>query len=446
MAKKDGNLNDDYKKIIDALMRAGTGDLTTEITLSSDEPNLNTIAREFNKMINKLKITFNELRESNRQIDTKIKKLERIFDNSNDIILFINKYGTIVDINKSVKDILGYEPDDLRGKHFAKSGVLLSDNIPDLLEKFKVAVKKAIIKDRLNLTCVTKNGKHLYMEASLRLLKGEDEVEGIIVVLRDVTEHIQNDIKLKEEREKLRSIVSSVEDLVLIVDKELHLIEYYQSPLSGGNLVLTSVKGYVGKSIKNFFPKLIATEMEKTLQYCIKTGQIQQIDYPVSAQKKTLWFNARIAPLQDLNKNITGVSILIRDITEQADMEKALEQTEEKYRKIFEQSPQGLIILDAEGRIVDVNKRLCEWLGYKRAEMIGKDHLMYPFLTKSGKIMAMRKFIQRLSGKFVQPYELEFVAKDGTVYIGEIDARPIKDENGNIILLVVMVTDVTKRR
>ncbi|MEO0127182.1 MAG: PAS domain S-box protein [candidate division WOR-3 bacterium] len=446
MIKKNGNPSDDYKKIIDALMRAGAGDLTTEITLSSEDPDLNAVAREFNKMISRLKITFNELRELNRQLDIKLKKLERIFDNSNDIILFINKYGTIVDINKSVRNSLGYEPDDLKGKHFAKSGLIFSEEIPALLEKFKIAMKKAIIKDRLNLTCIAKSGKEVYMEASLRLFKSEDEVEGIIVVLRNVTEHIQNDIKLKEEKEKLRSIISSIEDLVLIVDKELHLIEYYQSPVSRENLVLTSVKGYVGKSIKNFFPKSIASEIEKTIQYCIKTSQMQQIDYPVSAQKKSLWFNARITPLKDSGENVTGVSILIRDITEQVDMEKALEQTEEKYRKIFEQSPQGLIILDAEGRIVDVNKKLCEWLGYKRAEMIGKDHLMYPFLTKSGKIMAMRKFIQRLSGKFVQPYELEFIAKDGTVYLGEIDARSIKDESGNIVLLVVMVTDVTKRR
>lgn len=446
MVKKNGNSSDDYKKIIDALVRAGNGELTTEISLSSNNPNLNSIVREFNKMVNKLKTAFDELRESNRQLDTKLKKLEQIFENSNDIILYINRYGTIVEINKSVKYVLGYEPDELKGKHFAKSGVMLSEEVTDLLERFKVAMKEGVVSEKLRLICVAKNGKNLYMEAGLRLLKNEDEVEGIIVVLRDISEHIQNDIKLKEEKEKLRSIISSIEDIILIVDVNLHLIEYYESPLSYENFVFTSVKSYVGKSIKNFFPKSIASEIEKTIHYCIKTGQIQQIDYPVSVREKTLWFSARIAPLQDLSKNKTGVSILIRDITEQVDIEKTLEQTEEKYRKIFEQSPQGLIILDAEGRIVDVNKRLCEWLGYKREEMIGKDHLMYPFLTKSGKIMAMRKFIQRLSGKFVQPYELEFIAKDGAVYLGEINARPIKDEDGNIILLVVMVTDVTKRR
>uniref|UniRef100_A0A7C6AGJ7 PAS domain S-box protein n=1 Tax=candidate division WOR-3 bacterium TaxID=2052148 RepID=A0A7C6AGJ7_UNCW3 len=441
-----GNTGNDYKKIIDALVRAGSGDLTTEITLSTDDQNLNAIAREFNKMVNKLKATITELRESNRQMEAIVKRLERIFNNSGDIILFINKYGTIVEINKSVKDILGYEPDDLKGKHFAKTGLIFSEEIPDLLERFKIAVKKAVIKDKLNLTCITKDGVNLHMEAGLRLLKDEEEVEGIIVVLRNVTEHIQSDIRLKEEKEKLRSIISSIEDLVLIVNKDLHLVEYYESPSSRENFILASVKGYAGKSIKNFFPKSIASEIEKTMQYCMKTREIQQIDYPVSAQKKNLWFSARIAPVEDSNKSITGVSILIRDITEQVDMEKALEQAEEKYRKIFEQSPQGLIILDAEGRIVDVNKKLCELLGYKRSEMVGKDHLMYPFLTKSGKIMAMRKFIQRLSGKFVQPYEIEFIAKDGTVYLCEIDARPIKDEKGNILLLVVMVTDVTKRR
>ncbi len=440
------NARNAYKKILDSLQRVANGDLTTELVLQTDDPDLIAIARGFNKMIHNLKVSIGELRESNRQTEIIYRRLKKIFDGSRDVIIFINKYGTIVDINNSVKDILGYEPDDLIGKHFAKAGVVSEEEIPRLLERFGLAIKKGIGKELMELRFKTKDGKKLCMEVSMKLVGSGEEVEGVIAVLRDITKHIQVDAKLKEEKEKLRSIISSIEDLVLIVDKDLHLIEYYQSLLSRENIVFASIKNYIGKSIKNFFPKSIASEVEKTIQYCIKTKETQQIDYPVSAQKKTLWFSARISPLEDLDKNITGVSILIGDITEQIDMEKALEKAEEKYRKIFEHSPQGLIILDAEGRIVDVNKKLCEWLGYNRAEMIGKDHLMYPFLTKSGKIMAMRKFIQRLSGKFVQPYELEFVAKDGNIYIGEIDARPIKDEKGDIALLVVMVTDVTKRR
>ncbi|MEO0106223.1 MAG: PAS domain S-box protein [candidate division WOR-3 bacterium] len=444
--KDNANIPVDYQKILDAFTRAADGDYTTEITLSTDDPLLKTIAIEFNKMIKEIKGTINELRDSNRQLDSMVKKFKRIFDGSRDIIILINKYGTIVDINKSVKEILDYDPEELKGKHFAKAGVILGEEIPQVLERFNTAITKGIGKNVFRMKCVTKEGRILCMEASIKLLKNEENIEGIIAVLRDITKHIQADTKLREEKEKLRSIVSSIEDVILIVDKELRLIECYKSSAYQENFVFATIESYLGKSIKSFFPRSIAGEMEKLIQFCLKTGQIQQIDYSLTAQKKTLWFNTRIAPLLNSDGHITGVSILIRDITQQKEMEQALEESEEKYHKIFEQSPQGFIILDAEGRITDVNKKICEWLGYKRQEVIGKDHIMYPFLTKSGKIMAMRKFIQRLSGKYVQPYELEFIAKDGTVYIGEIDARPIKDENGNIKLIVVMVTDVTRRR
>ncbi|MEO0136437.1 MAG: PAS domain S-box protein [candidate division WOR-3 bacterium] len=446
MVKKKEDSSADYKKIIEALARAGDGDLTTEIDLSSNDPNLNTIAREFNKMVNKLKSAFNELRESNRQLDAKVKRLERIFDNSEDIIVFINKYGTIVDINKSVKQILGYDPDDLKGKHFAKAGVILAEEVSALLEAFKNALKKEVVRNPIGLTVVTKEGNKLNMEANASLLKNEDEIEGMVVVLRNVTRHIQKDIRLQEEKEKLRSILSSIEDLVLIVDKDSRLVEYYESSAHPESFAFVPLKQYLGKPVKALFPKSIALEMEKAINYCMKKKEFQEIDYPLSSGKKVIWFSTRITPLQNPASEVTGAAILIRDITPQVEMEKILEQTEEKYRKVFEQSPQGLLILDAEGRIVDVNKKMCEWLGYKRNEMIGKDHIMYPFLTKSGKIMAVRKFIQRLAGKFVPPYELEFVAKDGTVYIGEVDARTIKDEDGNITMVVVMVTDVTRRR
>ncbi|MCX7995427.1 MAG: PAS domain S-box protein [candidate division WOR-3 bacterium] len=446
MGKKSVDTGEDYQKILDALNRAANGDLTTEIVLKTEDPNLNAIVKGFNTMVRSLKTFVNEMRDEKRHQEEMVKKFKKIFDNCRDVILFINKYGTIVEINRSVKDILGYEPDDLKGKHFAKTGLIIASEIPALLEGFKTAVEKGKVRDTTNFTCVSKGGKRLNMEAKIGLLKSGDEVEGIVVALRDVTKHIQKDIELKEEKEKLKSILSSIEDLVLIVDKELRLIEYYESAVHPESFVFISLDGYAGQPVKNIFPRTIASEMEKVIQYCMKKREIQQIDYPYTAQKKTVWFNTRVAPIENARGDVTGAAIMIRDVTPQVEMEKILEQTEEKYRKIFEQSPQGLFILDAEGRIVDVNKKMCEWLGYKRSEMIGKDHIMYPFLTKSGKIIAMRKFIQRLSGKFVPPYELEFIGRDGTVYIGEIDARPIKDENGNISLIVVMVTDVTKRK
>jgi len=434
-----------YQRIVDSLVRAASGDLTTEMRLSTANSDFNAIAQAFNNMIRKLKFTMDELRDTNRQVETMMKRLKKIFDGSKDIILHINKYGTIVDINNSVKEILGYEPDDLRGKHFAKTGVISEEEIPKLINRFNVAIKKGVGKDIMKLGFKTKAGKKLCMDASIRLLKTEDEVEGAVIVLRDVTKHIESDTKLHEEKEKLRSIVSSIEDVVFILDKDSHLAEYYKSLSQDEQYVYTNFENYIKKPIKGIFPKSVASEIEKTIQLCMKTGKAQQIVYSLFIHKQALWFNVRIASIWDANKNIVGTTMVIRDITQRIEMEKTLAESEKKYREIFEQSPQGFIILDAEGHIIDVNKKICEWLGYRREDMIGKDHILYPFLTKSGKIVAIKKFIQRLSGKFIPPYELEFIARDGTAFIGEIDARPIRDEKGDIALIVVKVTDVTRR-
>ncbi len=435
----------DYQKILDAMARAGNGDFNTEISLSTDDPDLVAFAQGFNRMIRKLKSIMDEMRDSNRQWEIKAKRLMKIFDGSRDIIIQINRYGTIVDINKSVKEILGYDPDDLKGKHFAKSGVIVEEEISKLLDRFNIAIKKGLGRDLLELRTRSRNGEILIMEASINLVRVEDEIEGVIVVLRDITRHLQTDARLKEEKEKLKTIVSSIEDVILILNKDGHLVEYYKSPPFQESFVFAKIDDFIGKSIKGILPRSVAGEIDKALQACMKTGKIKQFDYSYPLHKEDLWFNARISPVRNYDNNIVGATIVIRDITQHIGMEKALEQSERKYREIFENSPQGLIILDGEGRITDVNRKLCEWLGYKRQEVIGKDHIMYPFLTKSGKIVAMRKFIQRLSGKFVEPYELEFIARDGTVFVGEIDARPIRDEKGNIVLIVVVITDVTKR-
>lgn len=444
MDKEQKKLEIDYKKIIDALKRVGNGDLTTEMTVSTSDSNISEIASSFNEMIHKLKEMVDELRNSNRQLEIGFKRLKKIFDGSKDIILQINKYGTIVDINESVKEILGYEPDELRGRHFAKSGVILEDEIPQLIKMFNIAIKKSVSKDIMSLGFKTKEGEKLYMDANIKLLKTEDEIEGAVIVLHNVSEYIEINKKLKDEKEKLRSIISSIDDVVIILDRDLRLIEYYIPPDYKEHFLFTELKDYTGKAIKNFFPKTVSNEIERMIRYSMKTKEMQMIDFPIKVSKEVLYFDVKVSALKGLDGDDDGIAILMRDITEHVKMEEELARSEKKYHEIFEQTPQGLIILDPEGRIVDVNKKVCEWLGYKPVEMIGKDHLMYPFLSKSGKIMAMRKFVQRLSGKFVPPYELEFIARDGSSYTGKVEARPIKNEKGEIELIVVMVTAMNR--
>lgn len=435
----------DLEKVLNGLANAAKGDFSTKIKLSGKDEDLAAIAAGFNEMISELRNTADNAREDRNNLERMTKKLKRIFEASNDIILQVNKYGTFVDINRSVEDVLGYTPDDLIGKHFAKSGAIAAKEIPKLTKSFKEAIATGKAIDVTELELNAKDGTKVCMEASTKLIRHDDEVEGAVVVLHDVTRRSQVEKVLHEQDERLRSIITSMEDFIFILNNDLQFIDYYQSPEHPDPAMYTKSEEYIGKSIKDVFPLQVAQDFEKAIRYCIKTQQSQQLDYPWDILGAKLWFSARISPLRDIEGKTTGVTVVVRDITLRIKMEKAMEESEKKYRKIFENSPQGFILLDTEGHIVDVNKKICDWLGYKPDEMIGKDHMLYPFLTKAGKVTAMKKFFQRLLGKVLPAYDLEFVTKSGETFLGEVLAMQIRDDQGEIVQILAMITDVTSR-
>jgi two-component system cell cycle sensor histidine kinase/response regulator CckA len=435
----------DFEKILAGLANAAKGDLSTKIKLSAKDEELAAIAAGFNEMISELRNAADDAREARNDLERVTKKLKRIFEASNDIILQVNKYGTFVDINRSVEDILGYKTDDLIGKHFAKSGAIPAKEIPKLTKSFKEAITSGQVTNVTELELLAKDGNKICMEASTKLIKQDDEIEGAVVVLRDTTRRSRAEKALHEQDERLRSIITSMEDFIFILDKDLQFVDYYQSAEHPDPTMYTKPEEYIGKSMKDVFPKQVAQDFDKAIRYCIKTQQSQQLDYPWDILGAKLWFSANISPLMDIEGKASGVTVVVRDITLRIKTEKALEESEEKYRKIFENSPQGFIILDTEGHIIDVNKKICDWLGYRPDEMIGKDHMFYPFLTKTGKVTAMKKFFQRLLGKVLPAYELEFVTKSGEKFLGEVLAMQIRDDEGKIVQILAMITDVTNR-
>ncbi|MFA6307249.1 MAG: PAS domain-containing protein [Patescibacteria group bacterium] len=117
-----------------------------------------------------------------------------------------------------------------------------------------------------------------------------------------------------------------------------------------------------------------------------------------------------------------------------------------RYKLIFELSPEAIVILDKKGTLIDVNNRLYDWLGYKKEEVLGKNLLQLPYLTKIGKAKALKNFTYRMAGKDVAPYELDFISKSGEKKVGLIMARPIKDEAGNNTEDLIMILDVTTNK
>jgi two-component system cell cycle sensor histidine kinase/response regulator CckA len=136
----------------------------------------------------------------------------------------------------------------------------------------------------------------------------------------------------------------------------------------------------------------------------------------------------------------------IADITYRRHIEAQLAESERNYRTIFEESPNGIVILGPKGEVRNVNGRLHDWLGYSRDEVIGKNFLTLPFLPWRSKLRAMRKLTQRMLGRDLPPYEVLFVGKDGKPYYGRVRASLIRNNKGRPIADLVMISNITDQK
>lgn len=124
---------------------------------------------------------------------------------------------------------------------------------------------------------------------------------------------------------------------------------------------------------------------------------------------------------------------------------KQLQENEANYKLLFDLSPLAIAVFNTQARLVMVNKKITDWLGYQPSEVIGKNLLQLPYISSSSKVGIMQKFAQRILGKEIAPYDVPFIHKNGQKVIGRIIASPLHDHRGKIIGDLVMISDVTQR-
>jgi PAS domain S-box-containing protein len=131
------------------------------------------------------------------------------------------------------------------------------------------------------------------------------------------------------------------------------------------------------------------------------------------------------------------------EINERNQVEQALSESEEHYRRIVETAQEGIWMLDEQAKTSYVNDRMAEILGYTADEMLG--HSMYDFMDDESRIEAERNFQKRRDG-IKEKHDFRFRRKDGTNLWAIVSANPIISDNDVFMGVVGLVTDITDRK
>lgn len=137
---------------------------------------------------------------------------------------------------------------------------------------------------------------------------------------------------------------------------------------------------------------------------------------------------------------------LIQDITERKKAEKKLKESEQKYRGLFECTTDGIMILDARGEILDINRRASEIFGVKEEDMLGNNFLGMSLLTQKSLSILVRQFEELLSDKIAKTHETEIKDKDENTLNIELSSFFLFKKEDEDVNFVVLIRDISDRK
>lgn len=325
------------EKILDRHMEYGIIFLTIDNTVETIRKAMKTGAIDFlpknydlkdelPEVIDKVYSIYSDKKEKKEYADTIRENEERyrsLFQLSPEAIIILDSEGTINACNDSFYRVTHLIEDETIGRNFGDLNEFEAEEINRLKEQFKRLVAGEKLPP-VDFSWIRKDGqlRHGIFHVGCIERAGNIEIQAIV---RDATEEVNFKRILKESEEKLRSTISSVDDLIFVLDKNGVFIEFYAP---NPKIMLLPPNEFLGK---HYMEVGVPNELLEMINTCITKlidrNEVQQVDYTLDLGGEIKWFNAKFNQRFDINDNFDGVTCLVRDIT-------ARKKSEEDMQKI----------------------------------------------------------------------------------------------------------------
>jgi PAS domain S-box-containing protein len=145
---------------------------------------------------------------------------------------------------------------------------------------------------------------------------------------------------------------------------------------------------------------------------------------------------------------LVGCVVSFTDITERKASERLLRETEEYYRSVLERAPDGILVVDADGRIRLANAQCAKLFGYTRDELIGQAvEMLVPDKIRPQHPELRASFHRAPTTRAMgAKAELHARRKDGSLFPVDIGLSPLPGRNGANIQVAVSIRDITERK
>ena len=301
-----------------------------------------------------------------------------------------------------------------------------------------------------------KDGQIRDVQLTAAPVDAKDALAGIVFVVADITERRLAEKELQKAHQRLSDIIDFLPDATFVIDREKRVVAWNKAieEMTGVKKEEILGKGDYAYAVPFYGePRPVVIdliferneEMEKTYDHVQREGSRLSVEVyvPKIYRGRGAYLSATASPLFDHEGNVVGAIESIRDTTEQKHIEKALQESEERYRVAIENSNDGVALVRGD-RHIYVNQKFLEIFGYRSLEeVVGKTHYLTVHPDDRQKVVSYNRRRQR--GEAVPDrYEFKGLRKNGEIVYIEASATSTTYQGESISL--AFLRNVTERK
>ncbi len=349
--------------------------------------------------------------------------------------------GRLLRVNDYFCTMVGRSRDDLVGRHLRE--IVHPDDLPvaeallaGLASEDKLEVEKRYLRP---------DGSVVWTRTVARLLRTGSQVPTrALAVSVDITAYKQHEKALKESEERFRLLADAVPGVVWIANPagEVTYANEYWIEYTGRPASEALGDAWIDVLHPDDVPGALRIWQDACLKGARYEAEFRYRRYDGAYRWHVVRANPSINP--DTGEVMAWFGTAT-DIHEHKVAEAALRESEQRLRATYENAAIGIGEMDADGRYLRVNERLCAILGYDRDEMRGRT---FHEITHPDDQEPDREQYRRLMAGELETYSLEkrYLHKDGHIVWGAVSASRVDDASGRPLYGVRVIRDISARK
>jgi PAS domain S-box-containing protein len=356
-----------------------------------------------------------------------------LIESNIDALMTTDPLGIITDVNQQMETLTGHTREELIGTPFKKyftDSRLAEEGIRQVLSEGRVT--------NYELTARSKDGAERVVSYNATTFNDQSgNLQGVFAAARDITEQKKLEQQLRESQDYNRGLIESSVDGLITVDG--------LGTISDVNDRMCQMTGYtrtelIGTPFADYFtePDRARSGVQQTFEVGFVTEYALTL---VSRTRRQLQVSFNASVFRDPQGEVKGIFASARDITDRVRLEEQLREQQTYLRGLIESSVDGLITVDPEGFITDVNEQMCRMTGYLRDELIGSAFKRYFTEPDRADAGVKRTFAEGV----VTNYELVLQAKTGRKATVSFNASVFRAVDGAMQGIFASARDISEQ-